>query len=68
MPADRAFLFWRVKRMRLHNQDARAEAQDRRLLDNLDVFKGTYNNLTILEGLRPFPAGRVGTPEGIRAV
>ena len=38
------------------------------ILDNLDVFEGTYSNLTVLEGQCPFPAGRDETPEGIRAV
>jgi hypothetical protein len=38
------------------------------ILDNLDVFEGTYDNLTVLEGRRPFPAGKIETPEGIRAV
>jgi len=38
------------------------------ILDNLDVFEGRHNNLTVLEDRSPFSAGKVETPEGIRAV
>ena len=38
------------------------------ILDNLDVFEGTYSNLTAFEGRCSFRTDRVETPEGIRAV
>ncbi len=43
-------------------------AQHRGILDNLDVFEGTYSNLTVLKAGAPSRADRVETPEGIRAV
>jgi hypothetical protein len=38
------------------------------ILGDLDVTKGTYDTLTVLEGQLALPANRAEKPEGVRAV